>query len=231
IDTLDAALKDLKSLRNLSLSTNTISTIQNIPENVVVLSLGRNAIKRLDGIQAAANSLEQCVVCSNIIPLFHSFIPRLILIHPPDTQQRRQRRRRRRRSPTHSMKRTRLWISYNVIDSLKHMETMRHLRVLYASNNAISSWEEIDRLAGLEHLHDVLFIGNPLHARYHAKGTTAVDGPATYVREMRKRLVHLKKLDGKLLDSAPDDDGDDNAEDDGEHIDACCKSSAVAAVP
>mmetsp|Transcript_12027 Transcript_12027/g.33993 ORF Transcript_12027/g.33993 Transcript_12027/m.33993 type:complete len:225 (+) Transcript_12027:713-1387(+) len=183
IDTLDAALKDLKSLRNLSLSTNTISTIQNIPENVVVLSLGRNAIKRLDGIQAAANSLEQ------------------------------------------------LWISYNVIDSLKHMETMRHLRVLYASNNAISSWEEIDRLAGLEHLHDVLFIGNPLHARYHAKGTTAVDGPATYVREMRKRLVHLKKLDGKLLDSAPDDDGDDNARDDGEHIDACCKSSAVAAVP
>jgi hypothetical protein len=129
------------------------------------------------------------------------------------------------------MKRTRLWISYNVIDSLKHMETMRHLRVLYASNNAISSWEEIDRLAGLEHLHDVLFIGNPLHARYHAKGATAVDGPATYVREMRKRLVHLKKLDGKLLDSAPDDDGDDNAEDDGEHVDACCKSSAVAAVP
>jgi Leucine-rich repeat (LRR) protein len=62
IDTLDAALKDLKSLRNLSLSTNTISTIQNIPENVVVLSLGRNAIKRLDGIQAAANSLEQCVL-------------------------------------------------------------------------------------------------------------------------------------------------------------------------
>jgi len=75
IDTLDAALKDLKSLRNLSLSTNTISTIQNIPENVVVLSLGRNAIKRLDGIQAADNSLEQCVIsCSNIIPLFHCSI-------------------------------------------------------------------------------------------------------------------------------------------------------------
>jgi Leucine-rich repeat (LRR) protein len=96
IDTLDAALKDLKSLRNLSLSTNTISTIQNIPENVVVLSLGRNAIKRLDGIQAAANSLEQCVLLFIIhapvsshcfsLSLLHSFIPRLILIHPPDTQ-------------------------------------------------------------------------------------------------------------------------------------------------
>ncbi len=61
IDTLDAALKELKDVRQLSLSTNAISTIQNIPEHVVILSLGRNTIKRLDGIQAAAKSLEQYV--------------------------------------------------------------------------------------------------------------------------------------------------------------------------
>ncbi len=111
---------------------------------------------------------------------------------------------------------------------------MGNLRVLYASNNAISSWEEIDRLAGLEHLQDVLFIGNPLHARYHAKGNgAAVDGPATYVREMRRRLVHLKKLDGKLLDGAQDDeDGGNGDADEGvdEHIEGCCKSSPIAAV-
>ncbi len=63
---------------------------------------------------------------------------------------------------------------------------MGNLRVLYASNNSISSWEEIDRLAGLEHLQDVLFVGNPLHARYHAKGVgAAANGPATYIREMQ----------------------------------------------
>ena len=74
----------------------------------------------------------------------------------------------------------------------------------------IASWEEIDRLASLEHLRDVLFIGNPLYAKYHGRGAglapangngnDLTDGPAAYVREMRKRLKHLKKLDGKVLD-------------------------------
>jgi len=108
------------------------------------------------------------------------------------------------------------------------VEAMGNLRVLYASNNSISSWEEIDRLAGLQHLQDVLFIGNPLHARYHAKGNgAAVDGPATYIREMRTRLVHLKKLDGKLLDSAQDETDEID-----EGIDpppGCCKPPPVAA--
>ena len=44
--------------------------------------------------------------------------------------------------------------------------------MLYASNNMISSWDEIDRLAHLEHLNDVLFIGNPLHTKYHTAGTS-----------------------------------------------------------
>jgi len=97
--------------------------------------------------------------------------------------------------PTHS----RLWISYNLVDSLKGVENLRNLRVLYASNNMISSWDEIDRLAHLEHLHDVLFIGNPLHTKYHTGKNAAgndANGPATYVHEMCKRLKHLKKLDG-----------------------------------
>ena len=60
-----------------------------------------------------------------------------------------------------------MWISYNHVDSLKGAETLRNLKVLYASNNMISSWDEIDRLSHLEHLTDVLFIGNPLHTKYH----------------------------------------------------------------
>ena len=64
VDTLDPGLKDLKALRQLSLSTNAISSIQNIPENLQILSLGRNAIKRLegpDGGVAAAAGLEEYV--------------------------------------------------------------------------------------------------------------------------------------------------------------------------
>ena len=76
-------------------------------------------------------------------------------------------------SPTHPLvTHARLWISYNLVDSLKGVEALRNLRVLYASNNMISSWDEIDRLAHLEHLNDVLFIGNPLHTKYHTAGTS-----------------------------------------------------------
>ena len=206
IDTLDGGLKDLRGVYQLSLSTNNISTIQNIPENLVILSLGRNSIKRLDGIQAAGSTLEQCVcVCMCVSHV--SYINIFPTIHPTSKR--------------------RLWISYNAIDSLKGIENMHRLNVLYASNNMISSWEEIDRLAHLEQLRDVLFIGNPLHARYHQGGTkgggngaASPDGPAIYVKEMRKRLKHLKKLDGKLLDSTQDDDQDVKEE---HQTPGCCK--------
>eukprot|EP00983_Pelagomonas_calceolata_P010046 326135-Pelagomonas_calceolata.AAC.2 len=41
-----------------------------------------------------------------------------------------------------------------------------NLRVLYASNNKIAGWNEIDRLASLAHLEDLLLVGNPLYNDY-----------------------------------------------------------------
>jgi dynein light chain 1, axonemal len=44
------------------------------------------------------------------------------------------------------------------------------LRVLYASNNKIRDWAEVDRLVALTRLEDLLLIGNPLHNDYRDRG-------------------------------------------------------------
>lgn len=148
IDRLDANLKNLQSCRKLSLSTNAIDKLIGLPAlpHLQILSVGRNAIKRLDGIEAVGNTIEE------------------------------------------------LWISYNQLESFSSIESCTSLKVLYASNNKIRDWTEIDRLSKLKNLVDLLFIGNPLYNQYRDAGTLA-----TYQQEVQKRLPQLKKLDGELL--------------------------------
>ena len=100
-----------------------------------------------------------------------------------------------------------LWISYNAIERLEGIECLQKLNVLYMSNNKISDWQEIDRLSSLPHLSDVLFIGNPLYKRYQKKNNLA-----EYTQEMMKRLPHLKKLDGTILQAALTDENEEAEE-------------------
>ena len=55
-----------------------------------------------------------------------------------------------------------LWISYNQIGSLAGVEKLSHLEVLFMSNNKISSWAEVERLAACSNMRDLLLKGNPL---------------------------------------------------------------------
>jgi hypothetical protein len=41
-----------------------------------------------------------------------------------------------------------------------------NLRVIYASNNKIAGWNEVDKLASLASLEDLLLVGNPLYNDY-----------------------------------------------------------------
>jgi len=45
-------------------------------------------------------------------------------------------------------------------------EKAPNLKVLYASNNKIAGWNEVDKLASLPHLEDLLLVGNPLYNDY-----------------------------------------------------------------
>jgi Leucine-rich repeat (LRR) protein len=43
------------------------------------------------------------------------------------------------------------------------VEKLAQLRVLFLSNNRIRDWSEVDRLAAVEKLEELLLVGNPLY--------------------------------------------------------------------
>lgn len=83
-----------------------------------------------------------------------------------------------------------LWISYNFIEKLKGIETLKKLKIFYIAHNLIRDWNEISKLTSLrETLEEVIFIGNPIYD---------IDLPV-YEAECTKRLPFIKKLDGKVV--------------------------------
>merc|ERR1711865_331284 len=85
-----------------------------------------------------------------------------------------------------------LWISYNIISSLAGIEKLRVLKVLFISNNKISDFKEVNRLAELSStLEEVVLFGNPLHM-----GIIGKDGELAWADQVLTALPTLKKLDG-----------------------------------
>ena len=84
-----------------------------------------------------------------------------------------------------------LWMSYNQVTSLEGLAGLGQLQVLYCSNNLIKSFGELDHLAGLPQLREVLFAGNPMYDE--------VDNPRLRVL---KRLKQVTKIDGDLVKPA-----------------------------
>lgn len=81
-----------------------------------------------------------------------------------------------------------LWVSYNQIDRLKGIEVMKRLEVFYIGNNNIRDFTEVNKLAGLGALKDLLFCNNP-----------CVESMETdnYRKDVARRLQALKVLDGE----------------------------------
>ena len=69
IEKMEGPFHLLVNLERFSLSTNMISTIANLQsfKNLKVLSIGRNNLKSLQGVEAAAETLEQLWVSYNQI--------------------------------------------------------------------------------------------------------------------------------------------------------------------
>ncbi|XP_072313680.1 dynein axonemal light chain 1-like [Eucyclogobius newberryi] len=69
IEKMDASLSTLSSCEKLSLSTNCIEKITNLNglKNLKILSLGRNNIKVLTGLEAVGDTLEELWISYNLI--------------------------------------------------------------------------------------------------------------------------------------------------------------------
>ncbi|KAL8275875.1 hypothetical protein Esti_000211 [Eimeria stiedai] len=145
LEKMDAALNTLTACRKLSLSTNSIEKISNLAnlKNLEILSLSRNAIKRISGLEDVGGTLKQ------------------------------------------------LWLSYNQVERLDGLQPCIKLEVLFMSNNKVKTWEEIEKLATLPCLVNVLFKGNPVYDSC----STAEDIRCS----MLKRLPKLTTLDGETV--------------------------------
>jgi len=69
IEKMDATLKNLVNVEHLSLGTNMIEKIENVGslKTIKILSLGRNQIKALTGLEGLSNCLEQLWISYNNI--------------------------------------------------------------------------------------------------------------------------------------------------------------------
>ena len=81
-------------------------------------------------------------------------------------------------------------ISNNKIAHLENLSHLRNLEELWASNNLLASFEEVEReLKGIETLETVYFEGNPLQMK----------GPAVYRNKVRLALPQIKQIDASKL--------------------------------
>ena len=146
ITKMDNSLSSLKKCKHLRMSSNAIGKIDGLAgcDSLQILSLGRNALKKIEGLNEVADTLEQ------------------------------------------------LWISYNQIGSLAGVEKLVNLQVLYASNNKINAWPEVERLQALPKLREVNLCNNPLWLKHSADGDWRI--------EVLKRVEKLKSLDGSLIE-------------------------------
>jgi len=146
ITKMDNALSTLKKCKHLRMSSNAIGKIEGLAgcDSLQILSLGRNALKKIEGLNEVADTLEQ------------------------------------------------LWISYNQIGSFAGIEKLVNLQVLYASNNKIDKWPEVERLQALPKLRELNLTNNPLWQKHEAEGNWRI--------EVIKRLEKLKSLDGSLIE-------------------------------
>jgi dynein light chain 1 len=144
INKLDASLAALKNCERLALSTNQIDRMAPFTgmEKLRLLSLSRNALKKIERLEDVSETLEE------------------------------------------------LWLSYNQISSLDGLGACQKLQVLYIGNNKIADWGELDKLAGLSSLREVLFTGNPIY-----------DGmdKAQAKLQVVKRLPNIAKVDNDMV--------------------------------
>jgi dynein light chain 1 len=83
LEKMDSSLKSLKACRHLALSTNNLDKIGNLTglENLQILSLGRNCLKKLENLDGVAGTLQELWVSYNQVDrlVSSSSIHRLVL--------------------------------------------------------------------------------------------------------------------------------------------------------
>ena len=83
IERMDDSLNQLENVEKLSLSTNSIDKMINLPKlrKIKILSLGRNNIRRIVGLDEIGQTLEQLWISYNLIERLEGLTPCIKLTH------------------------------------------------------------------------------------------------------------------------------------------------------
>lgn len=80
--------------------------------------------------------------------------------------------------------------SNNQLSKLEHLSTLSNLEELWASNNQLDSFDDVEReLRGKQSLQTVYFEGNPLQTK----------GPAVYRNKVRLAIPHIMQIDATFV--------------------------------
>ena len=206
ITKLDSSLSTLKACRALRLSSNAIQTLEGLEGCVSLktLSVGRNLIKRIQGLDCVASHLEQLWVSYNELTTLAG-VEKLVQL-------------KARRGPAQPCcvwggrgGASVLWATPRVVPcgsygTVPHTSrrtcvlrppARAHTQVLYASNNRLEKWSDVDRLKALPLLRDLLLVNNPIYKRHNCPPTPAEPvGCQDWREQVLGRLRTLKTLDG-----------------------------------
>lgn len=161
IDKMDATLSTLKACKHLGLSTNNIEKISSLSgmENLRILSIGRNLIKKIENLDAVADTLEELWISYNVIAGLAG-IEKLVNLK------------------TLLMSNNKI-AGWSEIDRLGNMDKLEDLLLIgnplyndYKDNNALSDYriEVIKRIASLKKLDGIPIDVDERDAANAAKG-------------------------------------------------------------
>ncbi|NXK71403.1 DNAL1 protein, partial [Amazona guildingii] len=158
VEKMDESLSTLVNCEKLSLSTNCIERIDNLSnlKNLRILSLGRNNIKNLNGLEAVRETLEELWISYN-------FIEKLRGIHV--------------------MKKLKvLYMSNNLVKDWGVLSMFHSLVGIFTFVVAA----EFVRLAELPLLEDLVFVGNPLQQKYSSDQNSWIEEATKRVPKLKK---------------------------------------------
>ncbi|NXO41201.1 DNAL1 protein, partial [Locustella ochotensis] len=158
VEKMDAALSALVNCEKLSLSTNCIDRIANLSnlKNLRILSLGRNNIKSLTGLEAVAETLEELWISYNLIEKLRGI---------------------------RVMKKLKvLYMSNNLVKDWDVLSTFHNLVDVFTFVVAA----EFVRLAELPALEELVFVGNPLQEKFATDHNSWIEEATKRVPKLKK---------------------------------------------
>ncbi|NXM39916.1 DNAL1 protein, partial [Gymnorhina tibicen] len=158
VEKMDGALSALVNCEKLSLSTNCIDRIANLSnlKKLRILSLGRNNIKNLNGLEAVADTLEELWISYNLIEKLRGI---------------------------RAMKKLKiLYMSNNLVKDWGVLSMFYNLVGVFTFVVAA----EFVRLAELPLLEELVFVGNPLQEKFAADQNSWIEEATKRVPNLKK---------------------------------------------